>query len=186
MVWLDHSSVQIMLGDLWTKPQPLSWHLNAFLLNDPITFKEIETSQKQYFQEYSSSTTSPNITWAAHKVTIWGKLIQIASSVKWSLEQTIGQQDKELQQVLREQHLNQHLDHRPQIDAARTALYLSLTTKARKYIRWYIHQYYTMGDKPNILLVRKLTPLMPFTPAIQKLCLRNGQLQSGNLKPSGI
>lgn len=174
MAWSDHSSIQVTLTNLWSKPQPSSWRLNESLLNYPIIAKEVEVTLKDYFRDNPSSSSTPIMIWTAHKATIRCKLIQLASRVKRARELTISQQNEELQRLMREQRAKQNLDLRGQIDAARMALNLSLTTKAEKSIRWSRHRYYTMGDKPNKLLVRKLTP-RPFTPALPKLRLQNGQ-----------
>lgn len=111
--------------------------------------------------------------WAAHKATIRGKLIQLATRVKWERTHTI-QQEEELLRLTQEQKSNQHLDLRYQINVARTTLNLSLTTKAEKYDRCVKHRYYTLGDKLNKLLARKLNP-RPYNPALPKLRLQNRQ-----------
>ena len=128
MSWSDHSSVQIVLTDLWANSSPPSWRLNESLLNDPAFEKEIERAIKQFFEENSSSVSSPVTLWAAHKATMRGTLIQLASKVKRERERTIRQQEEELRRVMREQKSNPHLDFRTQIDDVRTALNLSLTT----------------------------------------------------------
>lgn len=73
------------------------------------------------------------------------------------------------------QKKNPQIDTRHKIDAERTALNRSLTTKAEKYLRWSRHLFYTLGDKPNTLLARKLTPL-PYNLALQELRLCNDKL----------
>lgn len=116
MAWSDHSLVQITLTDLWSKPQPLSWRLNKSILNYTIIAKEVETALQKYFRDNPSSAASPTMIWVAHKATIHGKLIQLAS--ERAREQTIRQQDEELRHLMREQRAKQHLDLRDQIDAA--------------------------------------------------------------------
>lgn len=103
--WSDHSPVQISLSDLGTKPKPSVWRLNAALFNGSIDFSEIEMSIRQYFIENRATDTSPSINWAAHKATICGKLIQLASRAKRMHTQTI-QQEKALQAISDEQKDN--------------------------------------------------------------------------------
>ena len=155
MAWSDHSSVQMVLTDLWSKSDPSPWRLNESLLNDPVLEKEVERAIQLYFQENSSPGVSPGTLWAAHKVTIRGVLLQLASRVKRERDQAIRHQEDELDRLMRDQTANPHIDFRNQIDEARTALNLSLTTKAEKSVRWACHRYYTLGDKPNTLLARK-------------------------------
>lgn len=82
---------------------------------------------------------------------------------------------KELQSIVQEQKYNPQLDLRHKIEAARTVLNLSLTTKAEKYLRWSRHRFNTLGDKPTTLLARKLTP-RPNNLALPRLLLQDGKL----------
>lgn len=80
--WSDYSLVKLSLSDIWTKPHPFPWRLNASMLNDPVLYTEIETELRTFFQVNQSSITSPTINWAAHKAAIQGKLIQLAARTK--------------------------------------------------------------------------------------------------------
>lgn len=81
-VWSDHSAVLVVLSDLWSKSRQPSWRLNESLLSDPIIAKEVEKAIQQYFQENTLPSSSPEIVWAAHKATLRGILIQLATRVK--------------------------------------------------------------------------------------------------------
>lgn len=61
---------KLSLSDLWTKPNPSPWCLNASMLNYPVLYTDIETELRIFSWENASSDTSPNINWAAHKAAI--------------------------------------------------------------------------------------------------------------------
>lgn len=82
--WSDHSSIKLSIKGLWARSNPSPWRLNISLLNSPIHYAEVEKAIQEYFQINKSSDTSPTLNWAAHNVTIRGKLIQIASRAKRS------------------------------------------------------------------------------------------------------
>lgn len=97
-------------------------------------------------------TTRPQVLIGRHiKPPFRGTLIQVASRKKRDDAQKIQQQEDELHKIVQEQKSNPHLDLRHKIDTARTALNLSLTTIAEKFLRWSRHRYYTKGDKPTTL-----------------------------------
>ena len=108
--WSDHSPIKLTTRGLWTKATPSPWRLNASLLNDPVHYAEIEKGIQAYFEVNKSTDTSPAITWAAHKATIRGQLIQLASRLKRTREQTILRLEDDLEALLSEQHRNPQID----------------------------------------------------------------------------
>lgn len=101
--WAVLSPVRLSLSDLWKKPHPSLWRLNAILLNDPGVLTDIEVEIRYFFRENLSSATSSIINWAAHKATIHGKLLQITSRIKQSRDSTITQLETELIDLLLKQ-----------------------------------------------------------------------------------
>lgn len=130
--WSDHSAVWTACDFLQCFSGPAPWRLNDSLLSNPSICFDIKQNLKEYFAQNDPLDTSVVNTWAAHKATIRGHFIQIASRLKKTSDSLISQKDCELSNLLTQHKDNPDLDLRAQIDLVRLELNLCLTTRAEK------------------------------------------------------
>lgn len=76
------------------------------------------------------------INWVAHKATIRGYLIQIASHLKKNSNALFHDKEKELSDLLTRHKQNPNFDIRDKIDSIQLVTNLCLMTKAEKNLRW--------------------------------------------------
>lgn len=94
----------------------------------PLFAKKRKHTFTNFFQVNRPDDISPTINWVAHKTIVRGKLIQLASRVKWQKESKIIEQENKLAQLLLEQKRDPHQNLR----TVGIQLQFSLTTKAEK------------------------------------------------------
>lgn len=73
--------------------------------------------------------------WAAHKVTIRGKLIQISSQIRQNNRAEIDRLERKFLRLSKEHKQNPKLIPTAKLDAAWTTVNLALTSRAEKSLR---------------------------------------------------
>lgn len=132
VAWSDHSIVSLLLHKGPTQSRGYYWRLNELTLCDPIRVTKLENSLKEYFTLNKVEGVSEETLWAAHKATIRGKIIQIATQIKKERQIDIERLEREflsLKKQYKKHPSNSLLSH---MDATRLALNLALTTKVEK------------------------------------------------------
>ncbi|XP_040198878.1 vomeronasal type-2 receptor 26-like [Rana temporaria] len=120
----------------FNRPPVSHWRLNESLLDDPIIVIEIEKALKEYFLINDTDGISAETLWAAHKASIRGKIIQIATKLKKEKALKVEKLEREFAS-LSKQHKKDPLKVQiAQLDNARLALNLALTVKVERSIRW--------------------------------------------------
>lgn len=173
MVWSDHSIVLLSLCNNSIKSQLSNWRLNKSILSDPIRVTELEKALKVYFLLNNLQGISAETLWAAHKATIWGKFIQIATPLK-KLKKEFSS--------LRVQHKKDPSKVSiSQLDTSCLALNLVLTVKAERSIRWGGAKFYQQSHKIGPMLASRLTP-KPCSFTLTKIQLQDGSSTLNHLR----
>lgn len=162
--WLDHSPVVVNLSSLHCPTASYTWRLNDSHLSNPATCLDIEMALKSFFTLNDPSHTSSMCTWAAHKATIIGILIQTAVRYRRHYKALLKQKEDELAALLKEYKHNPHLDLWDRIESARLELNICLTTKVEKQLRWTQARFYSQSDKLVKLLSNEIGPQTPPSP----------------------
>lgn len=175
VVWSDHSMVILVLQRPRGHTPARRWRLKESILSDPIRTKDIETNIRNYFLINDTADTSPSCLWAAHKAVIRGHLIQLASQINKENKTDIEKLDREYTALIKQHKADRNSVPITQLDAARTALNLALTTKAEKWLRWTRNRFYSNGDRIGSMLAGKLF-LKFHSPALPKIRIQGGTL----------
>lgn len=159
MVWSDHSIVIMSFVSQFVNPSKIfHWKLNEALLSDPAVKSEVEIAISDYFSLNDTDDISAESLWAAHKVTVRGRLIQISSQLKKSKRLEVENLERSFSS-LQKAHKKNHT-HVPiaLLDKAPLDLNLALNASAEKHIRWSGARYYHQRDKMGPLLASKILP----------------------------
>lgn len=154
----DHSIVHVSLYKTSHHPKHSQWKLNESILSDRIRVTEINKALLEYFALNDVGDTSAEVLWAAHKVTIKGKIIQIASQFKRERKADIVKLEQAYSSLKAQHKRNPSGIIISQLDAARLDLNLALTARAEKQIQWSRVRFYTQKDKLGPMLATKLSP----------------------------
>lgn len=149
------------------------WKLNESILNDPIQTLELEKALKEYFLLSDTEGISAESLLAAHKVTMHGKFIHIASQLKRERLADIEKLEREFS-LLHSQHKKDPSKVSiAQLDVLRLTLNLALTVKAERKIRWQGAKFYQHRDTIGPMLASKLSP-KPHSYTLLKIQLQDG------------
>uniref|UniRef100_A0A8C5PAU0 Reverse transcriptase domain-containing protein n=1 Tax=Leptobrachium leishanense TaxID=445787 RepID=A0A8C5PAU0_9ANUR len=80
--WSDHALLSLSMMSSHSRPKHFQWRLNTSLFTDPMVVTTIAEALEYYFDENDKNETTPVTLWEAHKATIRGQLIGIASKKK--------------------------------------------------------------------------------------------------------
>ncbi|KAM9323948.1 uncharacterized protein PAF06_020195 [Gastrophryne carolinensis] len=163
--WSDHDGLLLNLNSLHSRLSSFLWSLNSSLLSDPVLVKSIEESLVEYFDINATSDVSTTICWEAHKPTIRGRLIQLASKKKTERNAYIDKLEMEYLDLTEKAKRRFSKEIRLELDRVTRDLNLALAGKAENSIRWLKHKYYYKVNKPDSLLAKKLkTPEQHYRP----------------------
>lgn len=158
IVWSDHLLVLLTIKNVLSRSGGSYWRLNESLLGDPVHAKMIADAIKEYFRINDVGNISPETLWAAHKVTVRGELIRLATQVKKERLIDIHRLEQKCitLKIDHKKHPSRELNEK--LDAIRLELNLALTAKAEKHIRWSVAKFYCHRDKVGMMLATKLSP----------------------------
>ncbi|KAM9308203.1 uncharacterized protein PAF06_012368 [Gastrophryne carolinensis] len=160
--WSDHDGTLLKLRSLLGKPTEHSWSLNTSLLAYPEVVSLISDSLTEYFELNDTLEVSASICWEAHKPTIRGKLIQIASQKKRERNFHFDRLYLEVAEKAKSQSTP---SARSELHNISQELNLALAGKAEKVLRRIKHKFYCKANKPDTLLAKKLkTPEQVYCP----------------------
>lgn len=143
----DHSMMILILQGHFVKPPLLQWRLNETLLNYPITVIELENAMKEYVHFNNMDGISAETLWAAHKATIRGKIIQIATKLKKERASDVEKLERDFAALRKHHKKDPSTVQIAQLDKARLVLNLALIVKAENSIRWTGARFYQQKDK---------------------------------------
>lgn len=146
MPWSDHDPVVLMFSNLTITLAKSHWRLNESILSNEFYCLDIITHLKTYFGINKAEDTNPAINWAAHKASVRGFLIQLASRLKKARNEMILIKTKEYETLATQHKRSPHPDLLLKLEQARTELNICLTTKAEKCLRWTNHKFFTWRD----------------------------------------
>lgn len=144
--------VLLSLQNTLTRTPLANWQLNKSLFSNPAKTKEIDDALKEYFRLNYLDDTSPGILWAAHKVTIRGTLIRMATHIKKERQMDILPLEKTFATLKSKHKKNPSKTLLDRVDATRLELNLTLTAKVEKHIRWSGAKFYSQKDKIGSML----------------------------------
>ena len=101
---------------------------------------------------------SPETLWAAHKVTVRGKIIQIAARLKRMRKLVVEKLEETYVDLSRKHKLDPSEFPTSKLDSARTALNLALTVRADEAMKWTGARFYRLKDRIGPMLANKLSP----------------------------
>lgn len=104
---------------------------------------------KEYFLNNDIDDISPESLWAAHKTVVRGKLIQISTKHKREQRAEIDKFEKSFLLLRKLHKRNPSKISLCQLDEARLALNLALTTEAEKNIRKASARFYSQREAPS-------------------------------------
>lgn len=84
--WSDQDPLVSLLSLSGLTKRPFHRWINESLLTTQATCQHIQSSIQTYFADNVGSVTSAVFLWEAHKATVCGHIIQLASSRKWDRE----------------------------------------------------------------------------------------------------
>lgn len=145
------------------------------LLSNLVHCTLIEKDLKDYFHTNDTEAISPATLWAAHKVLIRGKIIQLSSCLKREHRAEIDNLTKKFHDLCKRSKREHTRISLQKLEAACLNLNLALTTKAKKHLHWSGVRFYSQKDKIGYKLASKLTP-KPRHLAFPKICMPSGTL----------
>lgn len=157
MAWSDHSMVLLSLCGNSPRLNAPHWKLNQSLLRDPIQVTKLQRALQEYFCLNDVEEISAETLWAAHKVMIQGKFMQIASQLKRERLGEIERLEKEFTKLRSQHKKDPSKVPVSKLDTARLALNLALTAKADKKLRWTGAKFCQQWDKIGPMLASKLS-----------------------------
>lgn len=101
---------------------------------------------------------SPETLLEAHKATIRGKLIQLASQIHRSRRLDIDKLEGKFQSLSKRHKRDSQSISTDKLDEVHTALNLALASRAEKSLRWSGAQFYYQIDRAGSMLVARLSP----------------------------
>lgn len=121
--------------------------------------------------------------WEAHKATMRGHCIQLASSRKWDREKKFQELSAQLASAVDLWKSHPNPVNKKTRDAIAAELDLLASKRTEQALRWTKHGYYACANKPGTMLARKLnTSGRAHKPIC--LCSTNGDLTSDQSKIS--
>uniref|UniRef100_A0A803K2X3 Reverse transcriptase domain-containing protein n=1 Tax=Xenopus tropicalis TaxID=8364 RepID=A0A803K2X3_XENTR len=154
--WSDHAPITLSIDLTELPPKKTHWRLNETLLHNPEIFKQIETNLKDYFKENEGTVSSLPTLWEAHKATIRGHLISVASHLKKKRHEGHLATQKRLQSLEKLYNTLKTESVLTQIITLRKELASYKNKDAEKDIIWTKLNFYEKGDKQHTLLAKKL------------------------------
>lgn len=152
----DHHPITMSLEFPSKHTRSQIWRLDPSLLTDISIVSTIHENLKLYFQDNDSLEISPMIKWEAHKCTIRGKLIAIASKRRRERQAHISILSKRIQNLEKIHKKTRALSTLEELTQVRTELKEVLHKQIkRKYI---LSQkiFYEHGNKSSKILARAL------------------------------
>uniref|UniRef100_A0A8C5QX44 Uncharacterized protein n=1 Tax=Leptobrachium leishanense TaxID=445787 RepID=A0A8C5QX44_9ANUR len=80
--WSDHAPISLSFVSPHCRPRTFQWRLNTTLLADPLVQAELTERLSTYFADNDTGEVSPTTVWEAHKATMRGHIIGIATAKK--------------------------------------------------------------------------------------------------------
>ncbi|XP_075422765.1 uncharacterized protein LOC142463838 [Ascaphus truei] len=128
----------------------------AYFASSPNTEATLRQKLSLYFQQNIGSASTPAMLWEAHKATIRGDLISIASykkKIKLKLQKGLTEKIAQLEQQHKATTSKKILKN---LNLARAALKQSQLEDVEKALRWTRQKYFDKGNKADKLLAAKL------------------------------
>lgn len=169
----DHSMISLSIQGSLLRPSSPIWRIKEHIIKDPIQISELTKTLNEYFLLNNVDNISAETLWAAHKVVIRGKLIQISSQLKKERTMDIAKLERDFLLLRKNHKANPSLVQPDQLDAARIKLNLALTVKAEDSLRWNGVKFYLNQDKMSTMLASKLSPRSRLF-ALPKIKLQDG------------
>lgn len=136
---------------------------------------------KEYFNINSTNDVSPETVWAAQKLVIRGKLLQITAKLREEHKADTIKLTADFRSLSRAHKLKPSPDSLAKLDKARALLNLNLTTTAEKYLRWTGAKFYSQKDRIGSKLAVKLSP-KPRSLVFPRVRLQSGDLSHNPTK----
>lgn len=155
-VWSDHDPIVFSFTFSGLTRPTFQWRLNDSLLTTQDALLEIQTRLQTFFKENVGSVSSPISLWEAHKATMRGHCIQLASIRKRHKEKRTRELTVLLASADAEWKSHPSLANRKARDTLAAELDLLASDQAEKALRWTKHKFYSCANKPGAMLAKKL------------------------------
>ncbi|CAH2313222.1 Hypothetical predicted protein [Pelobates cultripes] len=155
ITWMDHAEITLDLR-IPRLSRPWRWRLNPWILRDKGTVHAITDHLKTYFDINATEDMAPATVWAAHKVTIRGQLIAIATAQKKRRLQDLMEALADLTKLEKLHKQNPSDDLLKQLATTREHLRRLSTADVAWNLMWTKQRCYEKGNKADSLLAHCL------------------------------